>query len=138
MWKWKLIKSQQAPLLGLDPWSFRVRGKPMNRWTTLPTIFPTNVFFKENWYYTGINASVTAPKYCFYLSCNLKKCTLCVCLIFQKLYQNMHEMCTFCYFSVKKRVNNEPVYLSFVCLFVLFVFCFDFDVIFALTVIKYI
>ena len=32
-----LTKSQQAPLLGLDPWTFRVRGKPMNRWTTPPT-----------------------------------------------------------------------------------------------------
>ena len=30
------LKSQQVPLLGLDPWPFRVRGKPMNRWTTLP------------------------------------------------------------------------------------------------------
>ena len=28
---------QRAPLLGLDPWPFRVRGKPVNRWTTLPT-----------------------------------------------------------------------------------------------------
>ena len=23
-------------LLGLDPWLFRIQGKPMNRWTTLP------------------------------------------------------------------------------------------------------
>ena len=30
------LKSQQVPLLGLDPWPFHVQGKPMNRWTMLP------------------------------------------------------------------------------------------------------
>ena len=30
-------------MLGLDPWTFRVRGKPMNRWTTLsPLLFDDN------------------------------------------------------------------------------------------------
>lgn len=33
--KEQLTKSKQAPLLGLDLWPFRVRGKPMNCSTTL-------------------------------------------------------------------------------------------------------
>ena len=47
---WRLHKSQQAPLLGLDPWPFSVRGKPMNRWTSLPlkSYLLITVFKKRN------------------------------------------------------------------------------------------
>ena len=30
------LNLNKRPLLGLDPWPFHVRGKPMNCWTTLP------------------------------------------------------------------------------------------------------
>ena len=43
---WNQHKSQQAPLLGLDLWPFRVRGKPMNRWTMLPLDSGTR---KDTW-----------------------------------------------------------------------------------------